>query len=149
MDAQRPFKKILVAVDGSDHALDAVRVAAQLATALSAELTLMTVYHAPSDSLGEPNYSHALGQALGDAQRVLEDAKSVAVNASGQEPAVEWLAGTPAETIVETVRAGAYDLVVVGTHGRGRLGAALMGSVSSAVTAHVGRPVLVVGDLAR
>ena len=149
MDAQRPFKKILVAVDGSDHALDAVRVAAQLATALSAELTLMTVYHAPSDSLGEPNYSHALGQALGDAQRVLEDAKSVAVNASGREPAVEWLAGTPAETIVETVRAGAYDLVVVGTHGRGRLGAALMGSVSSAVTVHAGCPVLVVGDLAR
>ena len=148
MEAQRPFKNILVAVDGSDHAFDAVRVAAQLATALSAQLTLLTVYHAPSDSLGEPNYSHALGHALGEAQRILEEAKGVAVNAGGREPRVEWLAGTPAETIVETVRAGDYDLVVVGTHGRGRL-AALMGSVSSAVTAHAGRPVLVVGDLTR
>jgi nucleotide-binding universal stress UspA family protein len=136
-------------VDGSDHAFDAVRIAAHLATALSAQLTLMTVYHAPSDSLGEPNYSHALGQALGEAQRILEEAKSVAVNAGGREPRVEWLAGTPAETIVETVRAGGYDLVVVGTHGRGRLGTALMGSVASAVTAHAGRPVLVVGDLMR
>ena len=149
MNAQPPFTNILVAVDGSDHALDAVRVAAQLAAALSAQLTLMTVYHAPSDSLGEPNYSHALGQALADAQRVLEDAKRVAVNAAGREPRVEWLAGTPAETIVETVRAGNYDLVVVGTLGRGRLGAALMGSVSCAVTANAGRPVLVVGDLMR
>jgi nucleotide-binding universal stress UspA family protein len=149
VEAQRPFKNILVAVDGSDHAFDAVRAAARLASALSAQLTLMTVYHAPSDSLGEPNYSHALGQALGEAQRILEEAKVVAVNAGAREPRVEWLAGTPAETIVETVRAGDYDLVVVGTHGRGRLGAALMGSVSSAVTAHAGRPVLVVGDLTR
>ena len=149
MEAQRPFKSILVAVDGSDHAFDAVRVAARLATALSAHLTLLSVYHAPSDSLGEPNYSHALGQALGEAQRILEEAKAVAVNAGAQEPRVEWMAGTPAETIVETARAGDYDLVVVGTLGRGRLGAALMGSVSSAVTAHAGRPVLVVGDLMR
>ena len=130
--AHAPFRRILVALDGSEHAFDAARVAARLAAALSAQLTLMTAYHAPSDTLGEPNYSRALGEALGEAQRE-----------------VEWLAGQPAETIVEAARAGGYDLVVVGTHGRGRLGAALLGSVSSAVAAHAGRPVLVVGDLAR
>ena len=147
--AHAPFRRILVAVDGSEHAFDAVRVAARLAAALSAQLTLMTAYHAPSDTLGEPNYSRALGEALGEAQRILEDGRGVALNAGGPEPQVEWLAGQPAETIVETARAGGYDLVVVGTHGRGRLGAALLGSVSSAVAAHAGRPVLVVGDLAR
>ena len=145
---QPPFRRILVAVDGSEHAFDAVRVAARLAAALSAKLTLMTAYHAPSDTLGEPNYSRALGEALGEAQRILEEGRGVALNAGGPEPEVEWLAGQPAETIVETARAGDYDLVVVGTHGRGRLGAALLGSVSSAVAAHAGRPVLVVGDLA-
>lgn len=144
-----PFNRILVAVDGSDHAFDAVRVAARLAAVLSGKLTLMTAYHAPSDTLGEPNYSRALGEALGEAQRVLEEARGVALNAGGPEPQVEWLAGQPTETIVEAARAGDYDLVVVGTHGRGRLGAALLGSVSSAVAAHAGRPVLVVGDLAR
>ena len=50
METQRPFRSILVAVDGSDHAFDAVRVASRLAAALSAKLTLMTAYHAPSDS---------------------------------------------------------------------------------------------------
>lgn len=138
-----------MAVDGSDHAFDAVRAAARLAAALSAKITLMTAYHAPSDALGEPNYSRALGEALQEAQRVLEEARRVALNAGGPEPQVEWLAGQPADTIVEAARAGEYDLVVVGTHGRGRLGAALLGSVSSAVAAHAGRPVLVVGDVVR
>ncbi len=149
METQRPFRSILVAVDGSDHAFDAVRVASRLAAALSAKLTLMTAYHAPSDALGEPNYSRALGEALAEAQRILEDARKVALNAGSAEPQVEWLAGQPAETIVETARAGDYDLVVVGTHGRGRIGAALLGSVSSAVAAHAGRPVMVVGELSR
>ena len=138
-----------MAVDGSDHAFDAVRVASRLAAALSAKLTLMTAYHAPSDALGEPNYSRALGEALAEAQRILEDARKVALNAGSAEPQVEWRAGQPAETIVETARAGDYDLVVVGTHGRGRIGAALLGSVSSAVAAHAGRPVMVVGELGR
>ena len=144
-----PFRRILVAVDGSDHAFDAVRLAARLAAALSGKLTLMTAYHAPSDTLGEPNYSRALGEALGEAQRILEKAREVVLNAGGPEPQVEWLAGQPAETIVETARAGDYDLVVVGTHGRGRLGAVLLGSVSSAVAAHASRPVLVVGESVR
>jgi nucleotide-binding universal stress UspA family protein len=146
---QPSFKSILVAVDGSDHAFDAVRVAARLATALAARITLMAAYHAPSDALGEPNYSRALGEALGEAQRVLEDARRVALNAGGPEPQIEWLAGNPVSTIVETAQAGGYDLVVMGTQGRGRLGAALLGSVSSAVAAQAGRPVLVVGDVLR
>jgi nucleotide-binding universal stress UspA family protein len=149
LETQRPFRSILVAVDGSDHAFDAVRVASRLAAALSAKLTLMTAYHAPSDSLGEPNYSRALGEALAEAQRILDDARNVALNAGSPEPQVEWLAGQPVETIVETARAGDYDLVVVGTHGRGRIRAALLGSVSSAVAAHAGRPVMFVGELGR
>jgi nucleotide-binding universal stress UspA family protein len=144
-----PFQKILVAVDGSDHAFDAVRVAARLAAALSARVTLMNAYHAPAESLGEPNYSRALGEALEAAQQVLEDARRVTVNAGGPEPQVEWLAGEPAETIVETAKAGDYDLVVMGTLGRGRLTAALLGSVSSTVAEKAGRPVLIVGDVLR
>jgi nucleotide-binding universal stress UspA family protein len=146
---QASFKNILVAVDGSDHAFDAVRVAARLATALSARLTLMTAYDAPSEALGEPNYSRALSEALGEAQKVLEDARRVALNAGGPEPQVEWLAGEPAGTIVETAQTGGYDLITMGTLGRGRLGAALLGSVSAAVAARAGRPVLVVGDVLR
>jgi nucleotide-binding universal stress UspA family protein len=144
--AGSPFTNILVAVDGSDHALDATRVASQLAAALSARLMVVTVYEAPSSALGEPNYSRALSEALDGAQRILDEAKRAALDVSGREPDTEWLGGEPGETIVSAARAGGYDLVVLGTRGRGPLTAALLGSVSAAVAARAGRPVLVVGS---
>jgi len=140
------FTRILVAVDGSDHGRHAARVAAGLARALGARLTLLTVYSAPSATLGEPNYSRALNAALEEARRIIENARHVVQQAGGPEPEAESLGGAPADTVVSVARDGNYDLVVLGTHGRGRLGAALLGSVSSAVAARAGRPVMVVGD---
>ena len=141
-----PFTRLLVAVDGSEHGLQAAHVAARLARTLGARLTLLTVYHGPSSLLGEPNYSTTLAHALDEARHVLDHAAQVVRDAAGLEPETEWLAGTPAEAIVSAARDGGYDLIVMGTRGRGRLEVALLGSVSSAVAAHAGRPVLVVGD---
>jgi nucleotide-binding universal stress UspA family protein len=139
------FKRILAPVDGSDHGFHAARTAAQLARSLGSSLTILTVYDAPSASLGEPNYSRALSEALDHARAVVEEARQAVRDAGGPEPEVEWLGGGPAERIISVARDGKYDLVVMGTHGRGRLRAALLGSVSNAVAAGAGRPVLVVG----
>lgn len=144
--AQIPFKRILVAVDGSDHGLQAARAAARLARALGARLTVLAVYHAPSPALGEPNYSTALGEALEEARETIERARQAVLGTDGPTPETEWLAGPPADTIISAARDGEYDLIVVGTRGRGRIQSALLGSVSSAVAARAGRPVLVVGD---
>ena len=141
-----PFKRILVPVDGSDHGFHAARTAARLARTFDAKLTLLTVYDAPSAALGEPNYSAALSQALDHARGLIDEARQAVRDAGGPEPEVEWLGGSPADTIIEVAKDGGYDLIVMGTHGRGRLTAALLGSVSNAVAARAGRPVLVVGD---
>jgi nucleotide-binding universal stress UspA family protein len=144
----KPFKRLLVAVDGSEHGIEATRVAVRLARALGARLTLLTVYHQPSVALGEPNYSTALAHTLDEVRRILEHASQVVRELGGPEPETERLGGVPAETIVAAAHDGDYDLIVMGTFGRGRLGAALLGSVSSAVAAHAGRPVVVVGSAA-
>ncbi|MBI4011245.1 MAG: universal stress protein [Candidatus Rokubacteria bacterium] len=141
-----PPKRILVAVDGSDHGLHAARAAARLARGLGARLTLLTVYHAPSAALGEPNYSTALGEALDHAREIIDRAREAVREAGGPEPESEWLGGAPAETIVRAARDGGYDLVVVGSRGRSRVQAVLLGSVSTAVAAQAGRPVLVIGE---
>lgn len=143
--AEGGFKRILVAVDGSEHGNHAAWVGGELARALGARLTLLAVYTAPSSALGEPNYSAALNQALAEARDAIGAARQVVTRAGGAEPETESLAGAPAETIVRLARERGYDLVVVGTRGRGRVRAALLGSVSTAVAAGAGRPVLVVG----
>jgi nucleotide-binding universal stress UspA family protein len=141
-----PFRRILAAVDGSDHGLHAARVAAALGRALRAHVTILTVYHGPSAALGEPNYSAALGEALDQARDIVDHARAAATGAGDLDLESEWLAGPPAETIMAAARDGAYDLIVLGTRGRSPVQAALLGSVSATVAAQAGRPVLIVPD---
>lgn len=142
---ESPFTRVLVAVDGSDQSLHAARTAARLGRALGVPLTVLTVFHEPSAAVGEPQFSAALTHALDEARRIVEAARQAILEAGGPEPETTWLGGDPAETILSTARTGGYDLVVLGTRGRGRFQAALLGSVSAAVAARAGRPVLVVG----
>ena len=109
-------------MDGSAHGHHAARVAARLARALGARLTLLTVYAEPSTALGEPNYSKALAEALDEARRIVEEAREVVRQAGGPEPETESLGGAPGDTVVSVARDGDHDLVVVGTRGRGDSG---------------------------
>ena len=56
----------------------------------------------------------------------------------------EWVVGSPAAEIVETIRREKAHLIVMGTHGHGLLGRALMGSVAQGVLADCDVPVLLV-----
>ena len=58
------------------------------------------------------------------------------------------VAGQPANVILERLREGRHDLLVMGTRGLGRVGSALLGSVSQAVLHKAQAPVLVVREAA-
>jgi nucleotide-binding universal stress UspA family protein len=77
------------------------------------------------------------------------DASALAarVRAAGVEPQVLIWDGDPATCVVDAARAEGASRIVVGSHGRGRLGRALVGSVSAAIADQADCPVVIVrGD---
>jgi nucleotide-binding universal stress UspA family protein len=142
------FLNILVAIDGSEHGAAALRTAAQLAREEHARLTVITaVPPAPAFAqLTAPGFA-----ALGDAAHLLGEAgvrMTKQIEAVPDDVSVTSIvmAGPPAQVILERLREGHHDLLVMGTRGLGRVGSALLGSVSQAVLHAAEVPVLVVRD---
>jgi nucleotide-binding universal stress UspA family protein len=141
------FRRIVVAVDGSHHARQAVLTAAECAREMGATLTLLTVYHEPPGFEGEPQYSADLASAMQRASTLLADEEAVVQAAGGPAVQKDLLgAGHPAAAILAATASGQYDLLVLGTRGLGRLESALLGSVSAQVAAGSAIPVLIVHE---
>jgi nucleotide-binding universal stress UspA family protein len=66
------------------------------------------------------------------------------VRKAGVRPQLLIWDGDPATCVLEAARAEGASRIVVGSHGRGRLGRALVGSVSAAVADEADCPVDVV-----
>ncbi|MBU2603245.1 MAG: universal stress protein [Actinobacteria bacterium] len=139
------FRRILVPVDGSEHALRAVRVAAELAHRFDSEVVLLTVVSVPQalvmvaglgDSVVE-EYVESIGrEALASSLHLLAGAEI------GAETKVE--VGVAAEVIVRQAEGTGADVVVMGKRGLGELKGLLLGSVSDRVTHGLSIPVLLV-----
>lgn len=138
------FNNILLAVDGSDHSLNAARMASQLARTLnSTELRIVVVYDSVPPFLGEPNFQSAINARLDEAQGILRKAEE----AMGEVPSkvhTELIAGDPAESIIEVANVRRCDLIVMGSRGLGRLAGLVLGSTSQKVVSHAPCPVLIV-----
>jgi nucleotide-binding universal stress UspA family protein len=142
------FLDILVAIDGSEHGAAALRTAAQLAREEHARLTVVTAVP-PAPAYAQLT---AVGvAALGDVAHLLGAAGArmrAQVEALPEDVSVTSIvvAGQPAQVILERLREGRHDLLVMGTRGLGRVGSALLGSVSQAVLHAAPVPVLVVRE---
>jgi len=137
------FKRILLAVDGSDHALRAAKVAADLARSMKSELRVVIAYEPIPWYLGEPNLQGAINARLKDAQNILQKA----VAAAGDMPDeihTELIEGDSAEAIIEVAKTRNSDVIVMGSRGLGRLAGLVLGSTSQKVVSHAPCPVLIV-----
>jgi nucleotide-binding universal stress UspA family protein len=138
------FDTILVAVDGSEHALRAVQKAAELARAMkSKEMHIVVVYDPIPIYLGEPNMQIAINTRKGEAETILE----TAIKEMGDVPCQIHsgiIEGSPAEAIIEVANSSKSDLIVMGSRGLGRLAGLLLGSTSQKVASHAPCPVLIV-----
>lgn len=138
------FNNILLAVDGSEHSLNAARSAAQLACSMnSADLRIAVVYDSIPPLLGDPDFQVILNARLDDTEKILQSA----VKEVGEVPSTvstETIAGDPAEAIIKIAETRKCDLIVMGSRGLGRLAGLVLGSVSQKVVSHAPCPVLIV-----
>jgi universal stress protein A len=136
---------IVCCIDGSDAATDAARIGHALAQRLGLELSLLHV----APPVTEPGISAATGGQQRLAQEERQDAEAL-LEGTAQELGLpsstqrHVLFGEPAKSISHFCEQRRPEIVVLGSHGRGGLKVALLGSVSNAVAAHAGCVVVIV-----
>jgi len=148
-------KSILVAFDGSDDSMKALKVGAELASRLGASLSLVYVSHIGDshfrDLIGETEFKEVLetlkreGKDLPEllaetGRKVLQSATAALADYNLDVKEIVKL-GHPAEEIIKTAEEVDADIVVVGPHSERK--SLVMGSVGREVVERCPRSVLV------
>jgi universal stress protein A len=143
----KPFQKILVPVDFSPHSAEAVRVAADLARRFESSLTLVHVYDPLVYALPD-GFTYmpqpAIDQLLQAFSDQLAQTKREALEAGAPRVDTQVLQGIVAGAIIDRATRGAFDLIVMGTHGRTGMQHVLVGSTAERVVRLATCPVLTV-----
>lgn len=144
------YKKILIPVDGSDHALRALEHGILLAKQFDAELLLLNVANVVS-AIANFDQTPISGGYV-------SEQLAVELEESGKELLAEMLklipegvkvttlleVGSPGPVVIATAKEHHADIIVMGSRGLGVLKGIFMGSVSSYVASHDTCPVLIV-----
>ena len=140
--------KLLVAVDGSKNSLRAVKYAAKLAHLLrtsSNKITLVSVH----DDTGLRHAKAFVGKAeVADYLRELSEKELRPARKLLKDDGIgydmEIRTGHVAQEIIDCATAGGFDMIVLGSKGRGALADLLLGSVAQRVLANAKQPVVIV-----
>lgn len=138
------MRRIVIATDGSSASQEAIELGLTLAAEQDAQAIVVHVVRpldcAPVAAFG---FTAALPHESSDADRAPLEAALAAAREHGVDVVTRLLAGDPAAEIVTYADSVDADLTVIGSHGRGPIGAAFLGSVSRGVLRESRRPVLV------
>ncbi|TEB08122.1 Stress response protein NhaX [Pelotomaculum schinkii] len=142
------YKKILVAVDGSEQAAKAALHGAELAAKLGADLILFHVVPAlPSYASISPDQLGIVHQDV--AKEFYKQGREILNQAMSEladyniNISKEISVGHPADEICKMVANCGCDLLIMGSRGLGQFKGYLMGSVSNRVCRLAGCPVLI------
>jgi len=137
------LKKIMVPVDGSDHAMRAAEYAAKLAQRLDCEVLLLNTHRPFPVTLGEPYYQKAITKILDKANALLQPYRAL-FEAEAVSFTDRVLEGAPGEVIPRVAGIEKCDIIVIGSRGRSNLEGLFLGSVTHRVLRSAPCPVLVV-----
>lgn len=147
------IQRILVALDGSEHAQHALTYALNIAVKYNAQVHLLSVFHPlafPFSPYPPTSTTVQLMQQALDAQRqhqynILSQALADARQEYPQITLSKSLKeGRPAEIIVQSAVEDQVDLIVMGSRGLGGVKQLFLGSVSDRVADEAPCPILIV-----
>jgi nucleotide-binding universal stress UspA family protein len=143
-EAPRLVRRILVPLDLSPDSLQALTIARDLARSFGGSITAFQAFelsmlgaHVRADEAGDP--TQVLDRLLGAERREFESAMH-AFDWRGVPHDARFERGDPAQVALSFQEK--HDLIVMGTHGRTGLSAALLGSVAHTVLRSASIPVL-------
>lgn len=139
------IKKILVAVDMSEHSKKALDYASLLSERCSAELVIANVFDAFERVSSSKEKLEKIAETLQkDGWEKLESYADEAKAHGVKNVRIERIEGDAAERILDLSKREKPDMIVLGSRGRGTFKKLLLGSVSNKVMHHAGHPVLIV-----
>ncbi len=140
------FHNILVSIDGSPHADQALSEAIDIAEADHSRLTLITSVRGCPPWAYSPVSVAAAQQLAADFEQEAKHAMCAAVDRVPESiPVTKILTHEPIrQALLKQIESGHHDLLVMGSRGRSAAASAVLGSVSHYALNHSPIPVLIV-----
>ena len=137
------FEKILVPLDGSEHSLDALEKAIQIAKKFDSKVTLVHLYSITVFKLTPSQIEDYVLELRKAGEEILAEGQKKAY-AEGVPVETQLKEGHVVEGIVKLAKDNNFDLIVMGAKGISKLKELFLGSISHGVTLHAPCPVLIV-----
>ncbi len=140
------ISKILVPIDGSENSMRALNHGLFLSSNLKIKLTILFVIEVPPFVYVQSQkvVNSVMASLEKEAKDVLEEGRNQAKRYD-VEPEILFLEGNNiASIIIEHGEKNNFDLIVIGSKGKGKLKTSLLGGVSNKVIHHSKNPVYVV-----
>ncbi len=149
LDATPQFRRIVIALDGSERAEASLPWATRIGRAFHATYTLVRAV--PPHFAPSPYLPHVIEETQGRLEEEATEAHAyverVRTRLGSEERIVEGAVAVgvqPAAAIVRVAAEERADLIAIATHGRGGLGKLMLGSVADKVLRSATTPVLMI-----
>ncbi|WP_034551957.1 universal stress protein [Carnobacterium funditum] len=137
------YRKILLAVDGSENSLRAAKEAIKIASLNTASKIEILYVIAYSKTKNEVLHSHGKEELEFSRRKKISPIEEQ-VKSENVPYEIKILHGEPGPTIIEYANKEQFDIVVIGSRGLNSLQEMVLGSVSHKVLKRVDCPVLIV-----